>query len=292
MLLLTFIIGAVCITIVLALGTSNPTEKKKDNRRVNFIDPATQIIANKVRDKIMSEAPADEIQKSIENLVSTKEAEDGSKIRVDKEKALLAGVNGALKACCSLPEISKEKEYYMYSLLRQYNISQDNSAISSAYGQFVQRLLIQDLKNNKLPHRYKYTPPVNLEVNEIVVLPFFDVALYEERKQRRYVGGSKGVSIRLAKGLTYRTGGSKGYSEEYTYWQEKCRGQLIFTDKNIYFYSIEKSIKLPYKKVVAYAHDFHSLTIHPSRANAKPLYFSNLDGEFAEEVAKGIMNLR
>ena len=48
--------------------------------------------------------------------------------------------------------------------------------------------------------------PVNLRRREKLLWPFYNIALLGEKTRRRYVGGSRGVSIRIVKGLTYRVG--------------------------------------------------------------------------------------
>ena len=52
--------------------------------------------------------------------------------------------------------------------------------------------------------------PINLQKNEIVLWIFNAVSYYVVRTETRYVGGSRGVSVRLMKGVSVRAGAHRG----------------------------------------------------------------------------------
>lgn len=71
-----------------------------------------------------------------------------------------------------------------------------------------------------------------------------------EKKSRHYEGGSQGVSIRIAKGVTYRTGRHRGTPvDEITY--VKTKGLLYITNKRIVFVSDEQAFEKKYKSLTA-----------------------------------------
>jgi hypothetical protein len=51
---------------------------------------------------------------------------------------------------------------------------------------------------------------LTLERNERVLYAFSDVAYYTVRTRTQSVGGSQGLSVRLTRGVYYRTGSFKG----------------------------------------------------------------------------------
>ena len=63
------------------------------------------------------------------------------------------------------------------------------------------------------------------------------------------------------------------------------------TDKNIYFYSREKSMKFPYSKIVSYIPFEDGIGIQLDRVNAKPVFIQNIDGRFAYNIVSNINNL-
>lgn len=85
-----------------------------------------------------------------------------------------------------------------------------------------------------------------------------------EKKSKHYEGGSKGVSIRIAKGVTYRTGKHKGVPvEDISY--VKTKGLLYITNKRIVFVSDGQ----------AFEKKFNTLTACVPYLNAIKLQFGN-----------------
>ena len=71
-----------------------------------------------------------------------------------------------------------------------------------------------------------------------------------EKKSKHYEGGSNGVSIRIAKGVTYRTGRYKGIPvEDISY--VKIKGLLYITNKRIVFVSDGQAFEKKFKSVTA-----------------------------------------
>lgn len=71
-----------------------------------------------------------------------------------------------------------------------------------------------------------------------------------EKKSKHYEGGSNGVSIRIAKGVTYRTGRHKGVPiEDISYI--KTKGLLYITNKRIVFVSDGQAFEKKFKALTA-----------------------------------------
>lgn len=73
---------------------------------------------------------------------------------------------------------------------------------------------------------------------------------YEERTKRHYKGGSKGTSIRVAKGLSFRVGGTKGEAVNEDYLKEIDSGDLFITNKRIVFGGISKNWQIALAKLL------------------------------------------
>ena len=71
-----------------------------------------------------------------------------------------------------------------------------------------------------------------------------------EKRTKHYEGGSQGVSIRIAKGVTYRTGKYKGKPVEDVFYI-KTKGLLYVTDKRIVFVSEDQGFEKKLKSLTA-----------------------------------------
>lgn len=68
--------------------------------------------------------------------------------------------------------------------------------------------------------------------------------LEEKVVKRGYVGGSQGVSFRVAKGITYRVGASKGQLISETAVVPTATGKLVITNKRVVFIGDRKSLNI------------------------------------------------
>lgn len=89
--------------------------------------------------------------------------------------------------------------------------------------------------------------------------------LLEERTRRSYVGGSQGVSIRLARGVYYRVGAFAGQAIDTTELTDAGPGTLHITDRRICFTG-ERAVAVPYKKIISIAAFADGLKIHRTGA--------------------------
>jgi len=74
--------------------------------------------------------------------------------------------------------------------------------------------------------------------------------LEEKVVDRRYKGGSRGVSFRIMKGVNYRIGGHKGHYEVEKRNVEVSSGNLIITNKRIIFSGDKKSLSTKLDKII------------------------------------------
>lgn len=77
-------------------------------------------------------------------------------------------------------------------------------------------------------------------------------AILEERVvSREYVGGSHGVSFRIAKGVSYRVGAQRGRMVSKTAVVPVSRGALVLTNKRVVFAGDRKSFSHPWARILA-----------------------------------------
>lgn len=126
--------------------------------------------------------------------------------------------------------------------------------------------------------------PFMLAKTEHLVWLFRNVTLHQQKVKKEYVGRSHGMSFRIMKGVYYRTGGFKGHPVETTIMQKIGIGSVCFTDKNIYFASPEKSLKIPYTKILSVDSYSNGVGIQKDGANDKPIFLEGVNSWFAYNV--------
>ena len=82
--------------------------------------------------------------------------------------------------------------------------------------------------------------------------PVLDVGvnLLKEIADRRYQGGSQGVSIPLGHGVRYRVGEYRGHMVTVGHhWEPADHGQLTVTDRRVVFHGARKTLEFPFAKL-------------------------------------------
>lgn len=113
-------------------------------------------------------------------------------------------------------------------------------------------------------------------------------SLIEEKSRTKFVGGSQGVSIRIAKGVSYRVGGFKGERIVETFNETTDSGSLYITNKRVIFVGGKKNVTYPINKIINISK--YSDAIHFQKENEKkPKYFL-INDQFAIDEIGLIIN--
>lgn len=131
--------------------------------------------------------------------------------------------------------------------------------------------------------------PFLLGKEEHLVWLFRNITLHQQKIRKEYVGKTRGVSVRVMKGVYYRTGGFKGHPVETTIMQRIGMGSVCLTDKNLYFASPEKSLKIPYNKILSIESYSNGIGLQKDGANDKPMFLEGINSWFTYNV---IANLK
>ena len=88
----------------------------------------------------------------------------------------------------------------------------------------------------------EHRPPPSLRFQKseqpVWVVP--NCVYLKTKKEVTYHGRSSGASFRVAKGITIRTGGSRGHRVENEYLEQVDAGTVVLTSKHIYFQGQDK----------------------------------------------------
>ena len=112
------------------------------------------------------------------------------------------------------------------------------------------------------------------------------VGLYEEKVIRREtVGGNRGVSVRIMRGVSYRFGSSKGQSVPITATVEVARGELVITSQRIVFKGDRRTATIAVDDIIGVDPYTNAIVIHAEKLK-QPMQFRYLNAESAELVAQ------
>lgn len=110
-----------------------------------------------------------------------------------------------------------------------------------------------------------------LEKDEHGIWAFSGVKYLVMKHQTRYVGRSSGISVRLMKGVYYRTGSFSGTPIQTEYLSVQDNGGLSITNRNVYYIGSNVAEKLPLNKIVSVQLHTDGIEILESGRSKKPL---------------------
>jgi hypothetical protein len=209
------------------------------------------------------------------------------------EQAMIAGWERALEHFLEDNFFSKEEEICLLEFQQQFNLSQSDLDKNGAYTKAAQSSALREIMEGNLPNNVQIQGniPFNLQKQEKLVWMFNNVDLYEEKVQKEYVGGYAGVSIKIAKGVYYRTGAFKGHPVEKTTMVQADSGIIGVTDKHIYFSGKRKNTRTAYSKIVNFTPYSDGIGVHPEARTAKPQIYILGDGWFIFNLVKNLAQL-
>jgi hypothetical protein len=154
-----------------------------------------------------------------------------------------------------------------------------DSEISHTYGKLIKLKRLTSIKDGKLP---SLTTDILLKKGEVC---HYEIPsdLIEERSRTKYVGGTQGVSFRIAKGVYYRVGGFKGERIVDTFKQITDNGTLYITNKRIIFLGAKKNVTYPLDKIVNFTKYSDAMQFQKEN-ESKPKYFLIKDQDTIDEI--------
>jgi hypothetical protein len=210
----------------------------------------------------------------------------------DKKEITKRAISGVLsKYKNGIEELSLEFVTYIDEIIDYFGVHDFASMDNAIYVQYCQNVTLLKVLNGIMPNN-TIDCPINWQKDEHFIMAFTGVVYYEEQVQTIRVGHSSGMSIRVAKGVYYRTGAFQSHPVSESHMQAKGRGALIITNKNVYFYSIDKSLRLPYGKIIAFVPFSDAMGIQLDKENSKTMYFQGLDGTYAYNLVSNIGNVQ
>ena len=187
--------------------------------------------------------------------------------------------------------LSETEENQLSDFKKTYDIPQEFLEKNNSLTKTVQAGILRDLLEEKeIENRINIqgSLPFKLMKNEKLIYLFQNVELYEQRTKTEYVGKSQGVSLRIAKGVYYRTGNFRGKPIKTTNIVPVTSGILAFTDKHLYFSGSLKNFRIKFDKIITVDPYSDAVGIQKDGVSAKPQIFKNVDGWFCYNYIQNI----
>ena len=201
---------------------------KESKRKSRAKKEYRQLLLYSVIDGKLSKGEIEQLDKKKNEFGLTED--DIRKIRVD---AYLA----AFEVAKADKKVSKEEAEELASIQKYLGIGE--MEIESTKKELARLRLLGEIQEGNLPT----TTVVNLVTLRDELVYWTEPAILAEEKviNRRYEGGSSGVSFRIAKGVSYRVGGHRGHFISETGIVPVSNGELVLTSKRVIFKGDNKS---------------------------------------------------
>lgn len=166
----------------------------------------------------------------------------------DRERRSLSGAAFARYAEAVLADdiLSQDEEAALMDLGSALGVDQES--LQTTHRPILNRLVVAQVNDGRLS--VLESPELMTKKDEVVHLETGAILL-KEVAIREYRGASRGVSFRIAKGVRYHVGGTRGRSEIVdTELQEADAGLLSISSKRAVFMGTRKSVEFAYPKLL------------------------------------------
>ena len=205
-------------------------------------------------------------------------------------EAILKGWEAAAEAAIDDRILSRDEEERLSSFAKRYALTREQLDANRAWSRIAMGATLRDLLEGNVPSRLVVSGqlPFNLQKSEALVWVFKEVKLYEERTRTVYVGGSQGLSIRLAKGIYYRPSVFAATPVSSIKSLHIDTGMMGVTTKHLYFAGPHKGFRVPYRRIVSFTPYADGLGISRETATGKPQIFLTGDGWFVYNLVRNL----
>ena len=251
----------------------------------NYFDSKNKIIEN-ICTAITKDSDFDNLENKIKEIAEKNYVKPDEIIDLYTkgfDKAVDSFLDDGILTTDEEDKISKFKTHYNF----EQNVIDKNGSLQKV----VKAAILREILDGQIPEtklNIQGNLPFLLQKNENVIWIFQNVDFYEQRTRTVYQGKTQGVSVRIAKGLYYRTGSFKGNPVKIEEMKYISRGLVALTNKQIYFASSAKNFKVPYNKIVTIDPYEDGVGLQKDGANTKPQVFKGLDGWFTYNLISNL----
>jgi hypothetical protein len=189
------------------------------------------------------------------------------------EKELLTRSRDAFRAYCNTiladDRLTAEEEMAFRSVAAALGV--DQATFTRDHHEIFCHFLIAKLNDGRLEPLPD--PDMLVKKDEAVYLQLNGAAMLKEVAIREWQAGSRGVSFRIAKGVSYRVGNTRGRSVVVgTELQVEDTGTLFVTSHRIVFTGMRKSLEIPLAKLLDLDVYSDAIIFHASNRRNAPMF--------------------
>lgn len=164
----------------------------------------------------------------------------------ETKRAKIGAYQTALVSAKADGQITREEEEELARIQKNLGIS--DIEIAQNKKELARLRLLNEIQLGNVPE--VSVPNLITEKDEKVYWAEPAQLIEEKVIKRRYEGGSQGVSLRIAKGVSYRVGGSRGHLVSETGLVPVGTGELVITNKRVVFRGDGKTFSIKLNKLL------------------------------------------
>ena len=243
-------------------------------------------LVNAVADGITHGQDLNELSTFIDSIAKNCHIKDS-----EKQELMFEGYDVAVSIANDDNVISSEEESRLVIFQKHFNYTQDQLNKKHSYDLLCKGAIVRSLAEGKIRELSipeGYALPIVLTKDEKIIWAFANSILYQPSFKTTYQGTSQGISFRVVKGLYYRMGAFKGNPITTTEMKFIASGITFYTTKNVFFSSPEKTVKIPFDKIISINQFSDGVSIQKDGSSAKPFILSNVDGAFLQNIIANV----
>jgi hypothetical protein len=241
-----------------------------EKRHQNALSKINLLLADALHDT----TPADGLFGQLDFIAS-----DGFIGRQDLQTLAKSAFVAALKDASADHLLSKEEDDRFDELWGAFELSPDDQATHT----LLKARVLRRIDNGDF-EEVDLTSGVLLQRLEQAIWEFRGARWLSVRGHVQYVGSSHGISVRIARGVYYRTGAFRGERVVTDETVEVGIGCLVVTTLALIFDSPGRAIRLPLKKILSVHLYVDAIEVLSDGANKKPAIFMVDDPPFAANL--------
>jgi len=262
-------------------------EKQYQKRQVEIAAGRTKIMIE-VQNALSTSSALDDLNKCVTDIQNSL-----GLAPEDMRSMLVKGWENTVDLFLDDGVLDRSEENRLVAFKEYFQLSQSELDQHGSLTKTAKAAVLRDLLNGIFPARITVdgSLPVNFQKGEKIAWAFKGAQYLEDKTRRQFVGGTQGVSVRVMKGVYYRVGGFKAHPVDITERTYVDSGWVILTNKNVYFAGTQKSIRLPYSKIISFEPFSDGFGVIRDAATAKPQVFVTGDGWFSYNLLVNLAKL-
>ena len=199
------------------------------------------------------------------------------------------------EACIDQAKWSVEVEEILYKFQDAFSPDTQHLVLWGVPSKVRNAMIIHSLERGVIPYEDTadgISVGILFQRGEKPVYNHLGASLFQQVTRTHYRGGHAGFSFRVARGLYFRSGGFRGEPVSTTEMKEIDYGDVVITDKNFYFKSPAKSLRIPFTKIISLEPYSDGLGIQTDGARSQTMIMQGVNGWFMYNMISLLVQIK